>query len=142
MGGEPGRVRAPGALELQWRETALSSFIHRAGVAGSSCHLKRHQIPDDYVWVSARIPDHVPVDTVILTPPSPAEFGTMWLKSANTAVLSIPSVIVPERNYLLNPLHEDFAAFQWSAPEKLIIGVRLTWFTVPDEVLRASSVAQ
>jgi RES domain-containing protein len=35
--------------------------------------------------------------------------GTRWAKGRSTAVLKIPSVIIPqEHNYVLNPLHPDF----------------------------------
>jgi RES domain-containing protein len=35
--------------------------------------------------------------------------GDAWLRSMRSAVLSVPSVVVPlERNYVLNPLHPDF----------------------------------
>jgi RES domain-containing protein len=37
------------------------------------------------------------------------ETGDEWLNSGRTAVLAVPSVIVPkEWNYLLNPVHPDF----------------------------------
>ena len=37
--------------------------------------------------------------------------GERWLRSAGTAVLSVPSVVIPrERNFILNPVHTDFAA--------------------------------
>jgi RES domain-containing protein len=33
-------------------------------------------------------------------------FGTAWLREQRSAVLSVPSVLVPRsRNYLINPLH-------------------------------------
>lgn len=41
--------------------------------------------------------------------------GDQWVFSRESAVLRVPSVVIPdESNYLLNPLHEDF--------KKLIIG--------------------
>ena len=40
---------------------------------------------------------------------STAVIGNEWLAGLESAVLSVPSVIVPsERNYLLNPLHPRF----------------------------------
>ena len=36
--------------------------------------------------------------------------GLVWLESGQTAVLNVPSAVVPaERNYLLNPHHPDFS---------------------------------
>ena len=44
-------------------------------------------------------------------PLSTAVIGNEWLASRESAVLSVPSVIVPsERNYLLNPRHPRFTA--------------------------------
>ncbi len=45
------------------------------------------------------------------TPPAAAlqSIGKAWLDAAETAVLKVPSVIVPQEfNYLLNPGHPDF----------------------------------
>ncbi len=36
-------------------------------------------------------------------------YGSAWLRAGRTAVLEVPSAIVPsEKNYLLNPHHSDF----------------------------------
>jgi len=46
-----------------------------------------------------------------LQPPCAAskEIGDDWIKSGRSAVLALPSVIVPvERTFLLNPQHSDF----------------------------------
>jgi len=46
-----------------------------------------------------------------LQPPGAAskEIGDDWIKSGRSAVLALPSVIVPvERTFLLNPQHSDF----------------------------------
>jgi RES domain-containing protein len=43
-------------------------------------------------------------------PPPLSVIGERWLRSAGTAVLSVPSVVIPrERNFILNPVHADFA---------------------------------
>jgi len=44
-------------------------------------------------------------------PPHPTtkKIGSQWYKSANSAVLSVPAVLVPNsRNFLLNPHHPNF----------------------------------
>ncbi len=42
-------------------------------------------------------------------PPSTMELGDLWVKASRSAVLELPSAIIPaERNYLLNPAHPDF----------------------------------
>ena len=42
-------------------------------------------------------------------PPSAKAVGDAWVKQAASAVLEVPSAVIPlERNYLLNPAHPDF----------------------------------
>ena len=89
-------------------------------------HIQPDQIPDDYHWIKGEIPDHLPIDTVGGLPEDTAGYGTMWVNSARRAILAVPSVIVPEKNYLLNPAHEDFRSIRWLAPQKLVIDPRLT----------------
>jgi RES domain-containing protein len=50
-------------------------------------------------------------------PPASTQFiGDLWVKQARSAVLELPSVIIPdEANYLLNPAHPDF--------RKIVIGI-------------------
>ena len=54
------------------------------------------------------------------------DLGAAWLQSGATAVLSVPSAVVPaERNYLLNPRHRDFAHIRIGAPQSLQTDTRL-----------------
>ena len=42
-------------------------------------------------------------------PPSTMKIGDRWVKDGRSAVLQLPSAIIPsESNYLLNPSHRDF----------------------------------
>ncbi|MBK5965056.1 hypothetical protein CCR95_13410 [Thiocystis minor] len=52
--------------------------------------------------------------------------GHEWLQNAQTAVLSVPSAVVPaERNDLLNPRHPDFARIAIGEPQSLQTDLRL-----------------
>jgi RES domain-containing protein len=43
-------------------------------------------------------------------PPALALIGEQWFRASRTAVLSVPSVVIPhERNFVLNPNHREFA---------------------------------
>jgi RES domain-containing protein len=54
------------------------------------------------------------------------QIGDEWLMSDRTAVLRVPSAIIPqEYNYLLNPAHPDFANIKIGAPEPFIFDKRL-----------------
>lgn len=42
-------------------------------------------------------------------PPATQRVGDEWVKAGRSAVLEVPSVIIPEElNYLINPSHPDF----------------------------------
>lgn len=45
------------------------------------------------------------------------DLGDNWVMSVSSAVLSVPSAVVPEeRNYILNPRHPDFNLAQVAGP--------------------------
>lgn len=59
-------------------------------------------------------------------PPSCQEIGDAWVSSGNSAVLKVPSVIVPsESNYLFNPAHRDFKKLVIGRPEPFVFDPRL-----------------
>jgi RES domain-containing protein len=48
---------------------------------------------------------------------STKDLGSDWAEQGRTAVLKVPSVLVPRSwNYLLNPAHRDFRKIRISAP--------------------------
>ena len=60
------------------------------------------------------------------SPPYTKEIGDRWVQEARSAVLELPSVIVPsESNYLLNPAHADFGKLVTSPPEPFAFDPRL-----------------
>lgn len=83
------------------------------------------EIPDDLRLLEIDIPDPVSVEvcdpTKLCTnwhgfnpyPHETQEFGTRWLEECRTAVLMVPSAVVPdiarEYNYLINPVHPEVA---------------------------------
>lgn len=49
--------------------------------------------------------------------PSTKAIGDLWVKQEKSAVLKVPSVVVPEEyNYLLSPNHPDFAKITIGTP--------------------------
>ena len=87
--------------------------------------------------IAVDIPAAIPVDTVNTAElphdwrrtPAPATLrnvGRAWIHTARTAILRVPSAIVPlEFNCLLNPRHTDFRRLQVHAPERFEIDKRL-----------------
>lgn len=82
-------------------------------------HVDPSLAPSDLRLLEVDIPDKVPVETcdpmkltadwqVHPAPLALQDFGSSWLSSLRTAVLSVPSAVMAmERNYILNPLHPD-----------------------------------
>ena len=90
-----------------------------------------------YVAIPADLPEDLPILRLtgadlptgweaIPAPPALRVLGTHWLQAAQTAVLAVPSVIVPfEWNYLLNPRHPDFARIHLGSPQPYRFDPRL-----------------
>jgi len=108
-----GRWNSPGVAVVYCSSTrALAALEVLAGL-GSTAPLNA------YVVIAVSF-DAALVETVELavlpenwrdSPPgvSTQQVGDDWIDAGKTAVLSVPSVIVPEeRNYLLNPTHPSF----------------------------------
>ncbi len=87
-------------------------------------HMSRRDFPTVYVTVAAVLPDGISLlaeDALRRTPAlralSPEELGNRWLESQASAVLRVPSVVVPgASNYLLNPQHPEFSLIQVEPP--------------------------
>jgi RES domain-containing protein len=59
-------------------------------------------------------------------PPLTKEMGDLWVKLGRSAVLELPSVMIPgESNYLLNPAHPDFKKITPGKPERFTFDSRL-----------------
>ena len=59
--------------------------------------------------------------------PSTRAIGDRWVKEQRSAVLRVPSIVVPdEYNYLLNPTHPDFAKIKIGKPIAYYFDPRLT----------------
>jgi RES domain-containing protein len=77
-------------------------------------------LPPDLVAIPADIPEAIEIERLnerglprdwrrTPAPEALARLGTEWITAARTAVLSVPSAVVPkELNYLINPEHPDF----------------------------------
>ena len=100
-------------------------------------HLDPAEVPADLVAVSAEIQESARIKILGATglpknwrqypaPESLAAIGTAWVRSLETAVLEVPSAVIPqERNYLLNPVHADFARIRSSRPEAFAFDARM-----------------
>jgi RES domain-containing protein len=77
--------------------------------------------PVDLVAIPVDIGENISIESVHLeelppdwrsfpAPPALALIGEQWFRTSRTAVLSVPSVVIPhEQNFVLNPTHREFA---------------------------------
>ncbi|HEY1662914.1 MAG TPA: RES family NAD+ phosphorylase [Verrucomicrobiae bacterium] len=63
----------------------------------------------DDAWVELFPVKNLPAGWNLEPPPPIAQqIGDVWVKTARSAILALPSVITGETNFLLNPVHPDF----------------------------------
>ena len=84
-------------------------------------HMDPSHFQNNYVLIAVDIPDELAMDIVSLESLEPdwqsryeydtlQQVGKDWIERGESAVLSVPSALMPqERNLILNPLHPDFA---------------------------------
>jgi len=99
-------VYTSGSLSL----AALELFVH----------LDIDIVPPNLVAIHAEVPDTLTIETVKTASlptdwrryPAPEvlkDIGTAWVAKGSTAILAVPSAVIPEeRNYLFNPAHANF----------------------------------
>jgi len=113
-----GRWNAPSDALVYTSETqalgCLETVVHlNAGGLPLNRYLVSVTIPAS-VWAKARTetPGSLPVGwDADSSGRASIQFGTTWIRSVASALLRVPSVIVPdEYNLLINPLHPDSKA--------------------------------
>jgi RES domain-containing protein len=90
-----------------------------------------------YVTIAARIPKAVRIERIkpeelparwrtVASRERLAAIGADWVRRAASAVLAVPSAVIPaETNYLLNPLHSEFRRIEIGKAQELITDLRL-----------------
>jgi len=101
-------------------------IIYTAGSRSLAClenvvHRSSLGLRDNFRIMLIDIPNDLPLQEIPIGSLDPGwrrydrypytqETGDRWVKGESSAVLKVPSAIIPEEfNYLLNPLHGDFA---------------------------------
>lgn len=81
----------------------------RCSRSGSISTCRPDLLPDDYLLLTIDLGD-LTTEHVATIPTGPAAFCDTWLREQRTALLLVPSLIVPESaNVLLNPVHPHAA---------------------------------
>jgi len=120
-----------------------TAVVYTSGTLSLAClelfvHLGPAEMGLDFVSVRAQVPVGLTVETIEKSalprgwdrfPPErkAADLGTEWALRGSSAVLRVPSAIIhDEWNYLLNPVHRDFAKITIGRPAPFCFDPRLT----------------
>jgi len=114
----------------RWNHTGTSLVYTSGSLSLAALELFVHVdvaiAPEDLVRIQGEVPDNLTVETVKIEslprdwrrypgPDALKDIGTAWASKAATAVLAVPSAVIPEEwNYLLNPAHPDFKQIRLS----------------------------
>ncbi|MFL6446201.1 MAG: RES family NAD+ phosphorylase [Bryobacteraceae bacterium] len=103
-----GRWNSPG------KQMVYTASCSALAVLEYMAHLQT--LPKNMTLLLVEVPDTLKIRDTTWAPAeiaSSRQIGDEWLESKETAVLRVPSVIVPRQtNYLLNPDHPLFEAIQ------------------------------
>ena len=113
-----GRWNSPGRAGVYMAESIALAVLENL------VHMARQDFPHGYVCVAAVLPDGISMihekdlrKHSALEDLSTEQLGDWWLDSRTSAVLQVPSfVIAGEHNFLLNPVHPEFARIQVEPP--------------------------
>jgi RES domain-containing protein len=105
---------------------ALELLVH---LSAAQLLLSYSSIPVDFdlAWVEVVDPGALPSDWRAYPPPTALqELGDRWIAEQRSAVLQVPSALIPaELNFLLNPNHPDFAQVTIGPPTPFQFDPRL-----------------
>jgi RES domain-containing protein len=117
-----GGLRAPGRWHLRGRPIVYLAETPAGALLKICVHTSANDIPGSFTLLRIAVPkevsyerlDHAKlpgdwIDNAEVT----REVGSAWLRSSRSALLCVPSALVPETfNVLLNPLHRDAGLLQ------------------------------
>jgi RES domain-containing protein len=125
-----GRWNSPGTAVVYTSETrALALLEILVGIRST-------KVLSAYVLIPIRFEDNLVTNVDAeqlaedwrLSPPRPSSqhIGDLWIAEGRSAILRVPSVIVPDEfNFVLNPAHTDFSRVNLGEPRELNIDPRL-----------------
>ena len=116
-----GGVRAAGRWHSRGRPIVYLADHPASALLEMLVHMDRSLLPATYRLLLIIVPETIAIGVIgidTLTADwrdqqdTTREIGDQWLDRASSALLQVPSVIVPRaKNFLLNPAHPDAAGF-------------------------------
>lgn len=132
-----GSRRAAGRWNLRGDSLIYASPTLSLAALEAFVNLNAAKVPTDLVAIPGSIPDEVPRERWEVSslprnwrdrslPLSLQQLGSAWIRSRRTAVLLVPSAIIPEEfNTLLNPAHPEFHELQVGRPQRFLFDARM-----------------
>jgi RES domain-containing protein len=125
-----GRWNNPGTAIVYTAQSQSLAVLEMLVHLDSSDLLERYVlIPVDFDQSMIRLVEFSTLPKNWRADPPPAQLrsiGDDWILRGNSAVLQVPSVLVPgESNFLLNPGHQDFAKVRIGKPLSFRFNPRL-----------------
>lgn len=125
-----GRWNSPGRLVVYTAESralaALEMLVHLNSQALLAVYVIGRAVIDDH-WIQSVPTKSLPMNW--RESPAPSELcdiGDQWIESNKSVALRVPSVVVEgEFNYLLNPMHADFAKIKFEPFTPFVFDTRL-----------------
>ena len=127
-----GRWNSPGAVVIYAAATQSLAMLERL-VQGADL--------GGALLVEAEVPDDLPYDDLLHAPPpgwtdlgspSARSAGAAWLAAGRTALLRVPSAVVPrEANWVIDPAHPDTMHLRVGLAEPLAWDQRLFGIKAP-----------
>jgi RES domain-containing protein len=100
-------------------------------------HVDATELPDDLMAIPAEVPEKMRVERLTpqqlpktwraaMGPDVLRDIGTTWAQRGATALLYVPSAIIPEEeNVLINPTHPDFSKIRLGLPRAFAFDPRM-----------------
>ncbi len=132
-----GASRSGGRWNHRGTRMVYTASTLSLGVLEVLVHLDRDTFPDDQVVIAVEVPEDLEIVRIDIRDlprgwrsypaiEATQQLGTDWINGGKTAVLSVPSAVVPEeRNYLLNPAHPDSRRLHIGKPKPFRLDPRL-----------------
>ena len=115
-----GGLRASGRWHTRGRRIVYLSATPASALLEILVHLEieRNHVPRSYKLLEIHVPNTLLIERAedVLTLPAnwkrrptlTRQIGHLWLRNASSALLSVPSALMPHtRNFLLNPQHKN-----------------------------------
>ena len=132
-----GSVRYSGRWHSKGTRLVYTADSLSSAILETTVHMNATTMYLEYVYFCVTVPDNIEIDEIdrrslksdwldIKAPEYLREYSENWVRMGITAILCVPSAIVPiENNYLLNPLHPDFQRLTISPAETCSIDPRI-----------------